>query len=512
MNFKDLGLKPELVDHLHSIGFEEATEIQQKVIQYIQTSGAPKKDLVALAQTGTGKTAAFSLPLLEQIDTKEKKPQALILSPTRELCIQIQKDIDLFSKAYKGVSSIAVYGGTSIDRQIQTLRKGPQVIVATPGRCLDLIKRKKLNTADIGHVVFDEADEMLNMGFKPDIDAILSNTTEPTIWLFSATMSKEVKRIASKYMNDAHEITAQTQNSTAKNLEHHYYVVAEKNRYAALKRILDFNPHIFGLIFCRTKRDTQKTAERLIEDGYNSAPIHGDLTQHQRDSVMKSFRSRALQILVATDVAARGIDVDKITHVINYQLPDDLETYTHRSGRTARAGQSGISIALINSRENRKIRDIERFANTEFKKQNIPNGEEICQAQLFDLVERIKNANVDEKQIEPFLLTASERLQDFDSEEIIKRFFAVEFNKFLEYYKNAPDLNNIRERESRGDRRDSRRGDRRDSRRGEKRDSRRGDRREGFNSRSRDAAFDRFFYRHGRQRRHQQRFACTKSL
>ncbi len=480
MNFTDLGLNPKLVAHLNSIGFEKATDIQQKVIQYIQTAGAPKKDLVALAQTGTGKTAAFSLPLLDQINANAKHAQALVLSPTRELCLQIQKDIEVFSKAYDGISSISLYGGTSIDKQIQGLKKGPQVIVATPGRCLDLIKRKKLKTSEITHVVFDEADEMLNMGFKPDIDAILSNINEPTIWLFSATMSKEVKKIASKYMKDAHEITAHAENSTAKNIEHHYYVVAEKQRYAALKRILDFNPNIFGLIFCRTKRDTQKTAEKLIDDGYNSAALHGDLTQHQRDSVMKSFRSRGLQILVATDVAARGIDVDKITHVINYQLPDDLETYTHRSGRTARAGQSGISIALINSREGRKIKDIERFAKTNFVKQNIPGGKEICEAQLLDLIDRIKNTQVDEKQIAPFLLTASERLNEFDSEEIIKRFFAVEFNKFLEYYKNAPDLNNIKERDSR--RNDSKRGDRRD----------RHDRKNSY-SRAKDADFDRFF-------------------
>jgi len=495
MNFETLGLGEQLSSHLTSIGFINPTPIQEKVISTLTETG--DTDIIALAQTGTGKTAAFGLPLIQRIDFTKNHLQAIILSPTRELCVQIAKDLDTFSKPIKNATTIAVYGGASIERQITQIRRGGQIIAATPGRLLDLLKRKVIKPSQVDYIVFDEADEMLNMGFKADIDAILSYAAqERFVWLFSATMSKDVRKIAMNYMNNPVEIAVGNKNATAQNITHEYFLVNDRNRYPALKRILDFHPNIYGLIFCRTKRDTQKVAEQLIEDGYNSAPIHGDLSQHQRDSVMHSFRTKALQILVATDVAARGIDVDKITHVINYQLPDDTESYTHRSGRTARAGNKGTSIALISPREQRKIREIERIAKTKFEKKLVPGGQEICEQQLFHLIDTVKNIEVDEKAITPFLVSAAERLEEFSSEEIIKRFFAVEFNKFLSYYKNAKDLNKVN-----ADRGDRDRGGRnsRDRDRGSRfeRNDRNSDRRRPNNKRggydSKGDSFDRFF-------------------
>lgn len=442
MNFETLGLETYLSSHLTSIGFITPTPIQQKVITTLSETG--DTDIIALAQTGTGKTAAFGLPLIQRINFEKNHLQAVILSPTRELCVQISKDLEVFSKPVKNAKTIAVYGGASIENQITQIKRGGQIIVATPGRFLDLLKRKVIKPEQVNYIVFDEADEMLNMGFKTDIDTILSYMDHHRyIWLFSATMSQDVRKIAMTYMNSPIEISVGDKNATALNIVHEYFTVSDRNRYPALKRILDFHPNIYGLIFCRTKRDTQKVAEKLIEDGYNSAAIHGDLSQAQRDSVMASFRSKALQILVATDVAARGIDVDKISHVINYQLPDDTESYTHRSGRTARAGNKGTSIVLVTPSEQRKIREIERIAKTKFEKKLVPGGQEICEQQLLHLIDTVKNVEVDEKAIAPFLITAAERLEAFTSEDIIKRFFAVEFNKFLTYYKNAKDLNII---------------------------------------------------------------------
>ncbi len=434
-----LGVAAPVVKAITELGFENPTPIQEKVIPALLSEGC---DMMALAQTGTGKTAGFGLPLMTLLDFNSKKTQALILAPTRELCMQITSDLKNFSKHINGSNIVAVYGGASIMNQIHDLKRGAQIIVATPGRMVDIIDRNKVDLSSIEYVVLDEADEMLNMGFQEDLDAILSTTPkEKNTWLFSATMPNEVLRISKKYMDNPIEITVGGRNQANENIDHVYYVVNDRDRYPALKRIVDVHPDIFGLIFCRTKIETQKVADMLIKDGYNADALHGDLSQAQRDYVMKRFRSRILQMLVATDVAARGIDVNDITHVINYNLPDEIENYTHRSGRTARAGKKGISIILVGSRDMDKIRTLERITKKKFSNATIPNGYEICEKQLFHLVQGVHNAEVNEKEIESYLPKIYDELKDLSKEEIIKRFVSTEFNRFLNYYKNAPDLN-----------------------------------------------------------------------
>jgi ATP-dependent RNA helicase DeaD len=437
--FEMLGVCAPAVKAVTELAFESPTPIQEKVIPALLEKGC---DMVALAQTGTGKTAGFGLPLITMIDFHSKNTQALILAPTRELCMQITSDLKNFSKYIPGCNVVAVYGGASIINQINDLKRGAQIIVATPGRMVDIIDRKKVNLSTIAYVVLDEADEMLNMGFQEDLDSILSATPqEKNTWLFSATMPNEVSRISKKYMDNPIEITIGVRNQVNENIEHVYYVVNDRERYPALKRIVDFHPDIFGLIFCRTKIETQKVADMLIKDGYNADALHGDLSQAQRDYVMKRFRSKILQMLVATDVAARGIDVNDITHVINYNLPDEIENYTHRSGRTARAGKTGISITLVGNRDSNKIHTLERLTKRKFTRATIPGGHEICEKQLLHLAHSIHNAQVNEVDIEKFLPKIYDELKDLSKEEIIKRFVSTEFNRFLNYYKNAPDLN-----------------------------------------------------------------------
>ncbi len=439
MTFKELGLKDEILSSLTDMGFETPTPIQEQAVPYLLENNG---DLIGLASTGTGKTASFGLPMLNQINISDKKTQGLVICPTRELCLQISRDMEAFAAKMKGLKITAVYGGTDIIKQIKTIERGVHIIVATPGRLLDLIKRKKVNISKIQTVVLDEADEMLNMGFKEDIDSILDGTPEEkTVWLFSATMPKEVARIAKNYMTDPFEITVGGKNETNKNIEHHYYSVKERDRYIALKRIIDFNPEIYGLIFCRTRRDTAAVADKLMKEGYNAEPLHGDLSQAQRDRVMEKFRNKTLQILVATDVAARGIDVDNITHVIHYQLPEDVENYTHRSGRTARAGKKGVSIALINTNEGRKIKSIERIIKSQFVPKNIPNADVICEKQLMHLVDKVTEVEVNNKEIEKYLPSVMEKLSDFSKEEIITKFVSAEFNRFLDYYSKAGNIN-----------------------------------------------------------------------
>jgi ATP-dependent RNA helicase DeaD len=438
-SFETLGLSKGLVESVQQIGFETPTPIQEKAIPVLLNGN---RDFVGLAQTGTGKTAAFGLPLLELVSDRSQHTQALVLAPTRELGLQITSDLENFSEKFKAFNIVAVYGGASISEQIRKVKKGAQIIVATPGRLIDLIDRKAINLSTIKYVVLDEADEMLNMGFKEDLDKILSFTPEDkNTWLFSATMPREVRAIMKNYMTDPFELTVGEQNSGNVNIEHQYVVVSEKDRYLALKRILDYNPDIFGLIFCRTRIDTQKVAEMLMKDGYNADALHGDLTQQQRDRVMMKFRERSLQILVATDVAARGIDVEDITHVIHLNIPDEMEFYTHRSGRTARAGKKGISIAMISKKELGKVKQIEKSLKSPFKKMTIPTGPDVCQKQLLALMHKVHEVKVNEDEIGEFLPAVYDELKDLSKEELIKRFASIEFNRFLDYYRNAPDLN-----------------------------------------------------------------------
>jgi ATP-dependent RNA helicase DeaD len=437
--FEKLGVGEKLIKSVTELGFTQPTPIQEQAIPVLLEGN---RDFMGLAQTGTGKTAAFGLPLLQLIDFNSRKTQALILSPTRELCMQITRDIENFSKYVDGVKTVAVYGGASIQTQISQIKRGVQIVVATPGRLLDLLDRKAIDISSINYVVLDEADEMLNMGFQEDINSILSNTPkEKQTWLFSATMPPEVRSIASKYMTNPFELTVGKKNQGADNIEHVYYVVHARDKYAALKRIVDFNPEIFAIVFCRTRMETQEISEKLIKGGYNADALHGDLSQQQRDKVMKRYRDKTLQVLVATDVAARGIDVDSISHVINYNLPDDIENYTHRSGRTARAGKSGVSIVIINMKEIGKIRQIERQINKKFTVGKIPDGFDVCEKQLFQLVNKVHDVEVNEKEIEKYLPKIYASLNDLSKEEIIKRFTSIEFNRFIEYYRNAPDLN-----------------------------------------------------------------------
>ena len=460
-----MGLSPNLLKGIEDLGFEKPTPIQEKIIPLIFET---ENDIVGLAQTGTGKTAAFGLPIIEQIDINDKSVQALILAPTRELCIQISKDLQNYSKHVKGIQVVPVYGGAPIEVQIRALKRGVHIITATPGRMLDLIKRKTANITNIKTVVLDEADEMLNMGFRDELDGILEKTPESKrTLLFSATMPREVARIANNYMNNPIEITVGKQNAGAENIRHIYYLVHARDRFIALKRIADINPDIYGLVFCRTRMETKDVADKLIKNGYNADALHGDLSQAQRDHVMKRFREKSLQMLVATDVAARGIDVTDISHIINYNLPDELDIYTHRSGRTGRAGKSGISIAIVNHREKNKIPHIEKIINKRFEKLPVPSGAEICNKQLYKLIDKMENVEVDEAQISPFIDTVNKKLEWLSKEQIIKRFVSLEFNRFLDYYKNAPDLN--KKAEERQDKRDKRnngdRGERGDRRR-----------------------------------------------
>jgi ATP-dependent RNA helicase DeaD len=447
--FEQLGLNESLLLAIKDLGFENPSEVQEKAIPVLLEQNT---DLVALAQTGTGKTAAFGFPLIQKIDAENRNTQALILSPTRELCLQITNEIKLYSKYIKGLHTVAVYGGASITDQAREVKRGAQIIVATPGRMQDMINRGLVNIKNIDFCILDEADEMLNMGFYEDICSILSDTPdEKNTWLFSATMPAEVARIAKKFMASPVEITVGSKNSGSATVSHEYYCVNARDRYEALKRLADANPDIFSVVFCRTKRDTQAVAEKLIEDGYNAAALHGDLSQAQRDGVMKSFRGRQIQMLVATDVAARGIDVENITHVVNYQLPDEIETYNHRSGRTGRAGKLGTSIVIITKSELRKISSIERIIQQKFQEKTIPSGIEICEIQLLHLANKIKDTEVDHE-IENYLPAINEVLDGLSKEELIKKMVSVEFNRFINYYKSKRDItgerSNDRERSS----------------------------------------------------------------
>ena len=444
--FEQLGLDEPILKAISDMGFETPSEIQQKAIPTLLANGA---DMVALAQTGTGKTAAFGFPLLQLIDTDSRVTQGLILSPTRELCLQIASELRNYAKYLPKVNVVAVYGGASIEEQARSLKKGAQIIVATPGRMQDMIRRNFVDIIHINYCVLDEADEMLNMGFYEDITAILSHTPqEKSTWLFSATMPNEVAKIARKFMRKPIEITVGTRNQATNTVQHEYYIVSGRHRYQALKRLADANPDIFSVVFCRTKRDTQAVAEKLIEDGYNAAALHGDLSQNQRDLVMKSFRARQIQMLVATDVAARGIDVDDITHVIHYQLPDEIETYNHRSGRTGRAGKSGISMVILPKSEVKKIKTIEKMIGQPFEQKQLPSGMEICEIQLYHLANNLKNTEVNPA-IDDYLPAIYKELQEVNREELIKKIFSVEFTRFFNYYKNAENLSVENERESR---------------------------------------------------------------
>jgi ATP-dependent RNA helicase DeaD len=437
--FEQLGLQSELLQSIAALGFENPTPIQEQAIP-ILLSGT--MDFVGLAQTGTGKTAAFGLPLLQLMDTTQKHPQALIVCPTRELCLQITNDLQSFKKHLKGVNTEAVYGGASITMQIRNLRQGVQIVVATPGRLIDLIERKAIDLQKVKYVVLDEADEMLNMGFRDDIDFVLKNTiNRESIWLFSATMPPEVRAISRNYMTDPKEITVGKKNSGNANIDHQYYVTAANHRYETLKRLIDFNPGMYGIIFTRTKADAQDIAEQLSKNGYDIEALHGDLTQQQRDKVMGRFRSKNLQLLIATDVAARGIDVDGVTHVINYELPDDMEVYTHRSGRTARAGKSGICISICHVRELFKIRHLEKMINAQFHKSDIPSGKEVCRRQFFHFMEKLIHTDISHGDYETYLPDLMQKFESVSKEEVLQRVAALEFNHFLKYYEQADDLN-----------------------------------------------------------------------
>ncbi|HPD64943.1 MAG TPA: DEAD/DEAH box helicase, partial [Bacteroidia bacterium] len=442
MNFTEMGLIPELLQSVAEMGFQYPTPIQEKIIPQILTN---HNDLVGLAQTGTGKTAAFGLPILQNIEMSGDDIQALILCPTRELCLQITNDFMSYARHLPAIKVSAVYGGASITAQIRELRDKPQIVAGTPGRILDMIKRKALKINNIKYLVLDEADEMLNMGFKNDMDAILENTpASKRTFLFSATMPVEIRDMALRYMHKPLEITVGKRNAGPENVFHYYYVVNPHDRYEALKRIIDFNPEIYGIIFCRTRNETKEIADKLMLEGYNADTLHGDLSQAQRDYVMNRFRLKHIQLLVATDVAARGLDVSDLTHIINYNLPDDMEVYTHRSGRTGRAGKEGISVSIISKREADKIRHLERSTGKHFIQQQVPGGNDICEKQLFNLIDKVEKIEVDESLIHKYLPVIFNKLAWLDREQLIKHFVSIEFNRFLNYYKNAADLSNVR--------------------------------------------------------------------
>ena len=455
--FEELGVSPEIRKAIEELGYENPMPVQEEVIPYLLGNG---NDVVALAQTGTGKTAAFGLPLIQKIDVKNCVPQALVLCPTRELCLQIAGDLTDYSKYITDLKILPVYGGSSIDSQIRSLKRGVHIIVATPGRLIDLMERKVAQLATIRDVVMDEADEMLNMGFTDSINAILENIPQDrNTLMFSATMSPEIARIAKTYLHEAKEITVGTKNEGSKNVNHVAYIVHAKDKYLALKRVVDFYPQIYGIVFCRTRKETQEIADKLIQDGYNADSLHGELSQAQRDLVMQKFRQRHLQLLVATDVAARGLDVNDLTHVINYGLPDDTESYTHRSGRTGRAGKTGISIAIINLREKGRMKEIEHIIKKKFEVSVLPSGQEICQQQLIKVIDDIEKVKVNEEEIETFLPGIYRKLDWLDKEDLIKRVVSLEFNRFLDYYKNAPEIEQPKANEKKSEAKESRKGD-----------------------------------------------------
>ena len=444
MTFEELGVSEPLRKAVEELGFETPMPVQERVIPHLLNEDG---DVVALAQTGTGKTAAFGIPVLQRLDPELNKPQALILSPTRELCLQIASDLADFSKYMPDIKVIPVYGGSSIQSQIKALKSGAQVIVATPGRLIDLINRGVVKLEDVHTVILDEADEMLNMGFLDSINEILDHVPDNRkMLMFSATMPKEIARIASKYMHNPQEYVVGTRNEGAANVRHVYYMVNARDKYLALKRIADDSPNIYAIIFCRTRRDTQEIAENLIRDGYNADSLHGDLSQQQRDMVMQKFRDRVITMLVATDVAARGLDVDDLTHVINYGLPDDAAVYTHRSGRTGRAGKSGVSVAIIHSREKGRLREIERIIGKTFERKEVPTPEHIIEKQLFSLADRIERVEVNDSEMEKYLPGVMKKLGWLTSEDLIKRVLSLEFRRLLEYYKDAPKIDLIDEK------------------------------------------------------------------
>ena len=472
--FEGLGLNEKLVKAVADLGFTTPTPIQQQAIP-ILLSGTT--DFVGLAQTGTGKTAAFGLPLLQLIESENKYPQALIVCPTRELCLQICNDLQEYKKYFKNISVEPVYGGASIVMQIRALKKGVHIVVATPGRLIDMIERKAIDLGKVKYVVLDEADEMLNMGFRDDIDFVLKNTVNrESTWLFSATMPAEVRAISKNFMDHPKEVTVGKKNTANENIDHQFFITPAHTRFETLKRLVDFNPGMYGIIFTRTKIDAQNIAEKLSKEGYNVEPLHGDLSQQQRDRVMQRFREKDIQILIATDVAARGIDVDDITHVINYELPDDIEVYTHRSGRTARAGKSGICISICHSRESFKIRQLEKMTNAHFHKLDIPTGKDVCRKQFFYFIDKLKNTDISNGSYEAYMPDLEKKFSDMSKEEVLKRVAALEFDHFLKYYENAEDLN-VRS-DSREKRNDFK--------------SERGDRKERIGIR-RDSGFERLF-------------------
>ena len=438
MTFEELGVSPEIRKAIEEMGYENPMPVQEEVIPYLL---GENNDVVALAQTGTGKTAAFGLPLLQQIDVKNRVPQSLILCPTRELCLQIAGDLNDYSKYIDGLKVLPVYGGSSIDSQIRSLKRGVHIIVATPGRLLDLMERKTVSLSTVHNIVMDEADEMLNMGFTDSINAILADVPkERNTLLFSATMSPEIARISKNYLQNAKEITIGRKNESTSNVKHVAYTVQAKDKYAALKRIVDYYPQIYGIIFCRTRKETQEIADKLMQEGYNADSLHGELSQAQRDAVMQKFRIRNLQLLVATDVAARGLDVDDLTHVINYGLPDDTESYTHRSGRTGRAGKTGTSIAIINLREKGKLREIERIIGKKFIAGEMPTGKQICEKQLIKVIDELEKVKVNEEEITDFMPEIYRKLEWLSKEDLIKRMVSHEFNRFLDYYRDREEI------------------------------------------------------------------------
>ncbi len=454
--FESLGIEQGLLNSIQALGFTQPTPIQEKAIPVLLQG---TKDFIGLAQTGTGKTAAFGLPLLQLINKEDRFPQALVICPTRELCLQITNDMDKFKNKADRIAVTAVYGGASIGDQIRSLKKGTHIIVATPGRLIDLIERKAVNLEQVSYIILDEADEMLNMGFKDDIEFVLKNTpNRESTWLFSATMPPEIRQVSKRYMEQPFEITIGKVNSGNVNIDHQYYLTQHVNRYETLKRIIDFNPGLYGIVFTRTKADAQEITESLIREGYDIEALHGDLTQAQRDKVMARFREKSIQLLIATDVAARGIDVQGITHVINYELPDDTEVYTHRSGRTGRAGRSGIAVSIVTPKEVYRLRQIEKLVKTQFHKMDIPSGKDVCRKQFFHFIDKMLQADISHGEYETYLPVLKEKFAHVEKEEILQKVAALEFDRFLKYYENAADLNM----------RDERRGDRR----GEKTDGR----------------------------------------